>query len=472
MLHERAAHGRHRRQPPDAPGTLDPTHRGAKTTVVCAIYVILSFVWFHALWGHPTATMQAGADQFNFTWLLQWTPHAIVHLHNPLYTNSLNYPYGVNLLTNAGVVGLGVLFAPVTWLFGPVASFNLVETLSLATAAIGGYFFTLRLVRWRPAAFVSGLLFGFSPYEIGQTGHINLTFIVLLPLIFLMVHELVVRQQWPARRAGLTLGLLCVLQFFISSELLFDTVVVGAAAVIVVVALGRRHISDNLPYALQGTAWAAGIAAILLAYPVAFSLRGAGHISGPIQLVPQGYRADLFGLIVPDLHQQLAPAHFAQIASHYANSVSENGSYLGLTLVIILLAGTVLLWRRAIVRVVAITGIVAFILSLGSGLVVNAAPPASVSGFPLPERILADLPLLDNAIPARFSVFCALLAGLLLAVIFNELRDASVPNVAPMPGWSLVPAGARVWRSSPSIPAPTGRCREHRRAAVLHVRAR
>jgi hypothetical protein len=431
-------------------GALDSTGRVWKTTLVCAVYVVLSFAFFHQVWRHPTSTMQLGGDQFNFVWYLQSTASALTHLHNPLFSNALNYPYGANLVTDAGVTTLGVLFAPVTWLFGPVASFNAVETLSLATAAIGGYYFALRFVPWRPAAFVCGLLFGFSPYEIAQTGHIHVTFIVLIPLIFLMVHELVVRQSWPVRRAGLVLGLLCVLQFFISSELLFDAVVVGAVAVIVTAYFGRRLIRSKLDYAWRGAAWAAGLSAVLLVYPVLFSVAGPAHIHGPIQLVPQAYRADLLGIVVPDSHLALAPSHYAHIANNYANSATENGSYLGLTLLLILLVGTIALWRLVAVRVIAITGLVAFVFSLGSGLTVNAAPSASINGFPLPERILAELPLLDNAIPARFSLFCALLAGLLLAIVLSQLHDRSTGS---LPRASL-PFLVAVVALFPLIPAP------------------
>jgi hypothetical protein len=249
--------------------------------------------------------------------------------------------------------------------------------------------------------------------------------------------------------------LLCVLQFFISSELLFDTVIVGAVAVVVTVGLGRTLIRDKLAYAWRATAWAVGTAAALLGYPIAFALGGPAHISGMIQLVPQGYRADLFGLIVPDMHQQLAPAHWAAVASHYANSTTENGSYLGLTLLLVLLVGTIVLWRLAAIRVAVITAVGAFILSLGGGLVVNSAPGASITGFPLPGRILAKLPLIDNAIPARFSLFCVLLSGLLLAIILQHLHDTTAPRFPSVPSWAI-PLGAAVFALFPLIPAPPG----------------
>jgi len=397
-----------------------------KTMTVIAIYLAIAFLLFEKVWSNnPNIFIEPGGDQYNFTWFLGWVAWAITHFQNPLFSNYLNYPYGVNLVTNAGVVGLGVLFAPITLLFGPIASFNAVSTLALAGSAISGYFFALRFAPWRPAAFIAGLLFGFSPYEIGQAGggHIMLTFLVLPPLILLMLHEIVVLQRWRARSGGLVLGLLVVGQFFISTEILFDTILIGTVGVLIVVIVGYRSITDRFIHAISALVWSACIAMILLAYPLWFTLRGPGHISGLIQLIPQAYRADLAGLIVPDSRMLLAPHHLAMIANHFANGFTENGSYLGIVLVTALGVGTLLLWKSNVVKVAVISGATAYILSLGNGLVIKAAPPATDSGFPLPERIIAKLPLLDNAIPARFSMLTALFSALVLAVMIVRIHD-------------------------------------------------
>ncbi len=167
----------------------------------------------------------------------------------------------------------------------------------------------------------------------------------------------------------------------------------------------------------------ARVAVVLLAYPIWFALAGPGHISGPIQLVPQGYRADLLGAVVPDSIQRFAPTHLARIAANFSNSPSENGSYLGITLLAVLLVGTVALWRRtAVVRVASVLALFAFVLSLGAGLVVTGRPGAIATGFPLPERILTKLPVLANTIPARYALFVELFAALLLGVILDRLH--------------------------------------------------
>jgi hypothetical protein len=435
--------------------TLDPTGRVWKTALVVAVYALLGFAFFRHVWSHPSTTMQLGGDQFNFVWLLQSTANALSGLHNPFFSDHLNYPFGINLVANAGVVGLGTAFAPITWIFGPVASFNTVETLSLMASALGGYFFVLRWVSWRPAAFVGGLLYGFSPYVIAQTGHINLTFIVLPPLILLMVHEIVVRQMWPPRRSGVVLALLCVAQFFISSELLFDTVLVGAIAVGTVALFKRSGTASHVRPALHAFGWAVAVGAVLLAYPIWFALRGPAHINGLIQNIPQAYRANLPGPVVPDSRLLLAPSHFAHIANNFASSTAENGSYLGVTLLLVLLVGTIVLWRVLAVRVAAIVGAAAFLLSLGAGLAVSDEPSLNGSGLPLPGWILFRIPLLKNAIPARYALFSALFAALILAIVLDRLHQSSVTRGRSFP-WLMWtgPIALVAFALFPLIPEP------------------
>jgi hypothetical protein len=395
--------------------------------VAVVVYVVLAVGLFWPVWStHPSTVSEVGGDQFSTMWFLQWAAHSLLHGLNPFFSGYANHPFGVNLLTNTSVLLLGWVSTPITLAWGPVASFNVLITLALPASATAGYFFARRWVSWWPAAFVAGLLYGFSPYEISQSaGHLNLTFIVIPPLVFLVLHELAVRQQGRPGRWGVVLGLLATAQFFVSSEVLASTIVIGVVALAATAYFGRHQVRDRARYFLVGAAWAIGTAVVLLAYPLWFALRGPGSIGGAIQLVPQGYRADLLGPVVPDSLQRLAPHHLASVADHFANSITENGSYLGVTLLIVLAVGTVAYWRQSVlVRVAAITGVVAFVISLGAGLVVKGNPPGSASGFPLPERIFTKLPVLSNTIPVRYSVYTVLFAALLLAVILDRIHES------------------------------------------------
>jgi hypothetical protein len=413
------------------------------TALVVATYLVLAVVVYWQAWSLGIGShMQLGGDQFANVWFLRWTPFALLHGHNPFFTTYANYPFGVNLVTNTSAPLLGLLGMPVTLVAGSIATFNVLSTLALAGSATAGYLFARRWTSWRPAAWVGGLLYGFSPYEIGQaSGHLNLTFVVLPPLILLAVNEVVVRQEWGPRRAGVTLGLLVTAQFFISSEVLASTVIMGAVCVTTAGAVGRHSLGGHLRPAVAGSLWAAGVATVLLAYPVWFAVRGPGYISGPIQLVPEAYRADLFGLVYPGAFVWIAPSGLTRTSASFANSVVENGSYLGITVVLTVVVSVVVLWRRsAVVKVAAVSGGVAWILSLGGALVVRAAPGASLSGFPLPERVLAHLPLLSNTIPVRYSLYVALFASLLVALALDKIHT----RVAAHPGnaWLRTPLGS------------------------------
>lgn len=409
----------------EAPGTLRRSGGVAGATVAIGLYLLLAVVLFWKVWsGGPASVSELGGDQYAFMWLLEWTPFALTHGHSPFFSNYANYPLGVNLLTNTGIQLLGLLASPITWLWGSVASFNLLMTLAMPASATAGYFLALRWVSWRPAAFIGGLLYGFSPYEIGQSaGHLDLTFIVLPPLVLLVVHEICVVQRRSERLMGVLLGLLITAQFFISSEIMTSTLIITGIFLFTTCITERELLVDRLRRVLTGLAWGAVTATILLAYPVWFVLRGPAHISGPIQLVPQGYRADLAGLVVPDSLFRFAPAGLAKIADSFSNGTTENGSYLGITLLLTIVVGAGVLWRRSsIVRVGAITCVAAIVLSLGSGLVVKGNPPAAGTGIPLPERLLTKLPLLSNAIPARYGLYAGLFAALVLALILDHLH--------------------------------------------------
>jgi hypothetical protein len=409
------------------------TNRRRGAAFVCvAIYVILAVLAFWHVWhGHPTSDMQLGGDQWRNVWFLAWVPFALGHGLDPLFSGYANVPTGVNLLAGAGVPILGFVFAPVTLVWGPVATFNVISTVALAGSATTGFFLLRRLVGWTPAAFVGGLLYGFSPALVAQAmdGHINLSFELLPPLILLVLHDLLTTTGRHPVGRGALLGVLVSAQFFISSEILFDTAIVAVVGLVVGAVVGRHALSAGLSAARRGLPAAAVTAGVLLAWPVWFLVRGPAHVVGKLQLVPQAYRADVAGLAVPDSNQLLRIHGLLRHADHFSTATGENGAYLGITLLVILLLGVVWLHREPVVIVATITGIVVFVLSLGGALTLDRTPAITGSGgaagkVPLPEGVLSHLPLLENLVPGRLGIFVALCAAALLAVVLERLHGS------------------------------------------------
>ena len=396
------------------------------------LYLAGAFVVYWNVWSAgPSQHVQAGSDVVLNTWFLGWAPHALLHGLNPFFTTAANTPYGINVLDNTSELLLGTLATPVTVLFGPIVTFNLLMTVALAGSAASAYVLARRFTEWRPAAFAGGLLFGFSPYMIAQSfgTHIHLTFMIFPPLILLALHETLVRQRWNPYWCGLALAGLVVAQFFVSVEVFVTTAVTASVAVVAVVIVGRRSISTHAAYVARSLFVAGAAIAVLLAYPVWFLVAGPGHISGPIQLEPEAYRADLLGTVIPDLMQKLTPFGATRYGNQFAKSYTENGSYLGIPLLLALAVGVYWLRRRTQLLVTAVIGIAVFVLSLGGALALLHSPATNqygkaVGGLPLPEAVLSRLPVLSNLIPGRFAAYVALFAGLLLAMVLDALHDA------------------------------------------------
>ena len=172
---------------------------------------------------------------------------------------------------------LGVLGAPVTLACGAFGTTTLLFTLAFPVSALSAYALISRWVRWRPAAFAGGLLYGFSPSLVAQGGsHLNLVFVPLPPLIFLVLDEVASgrpRRAWPW---AVALASLCAAQFLISAEILLSAAVVGAIGLGVAAAVNRDAARERRKFVTRAIGIAAATTALLLAYPLWLLAAGPG----------------------------------------------------------------------------------------------------------------------------------------------------------------------------------------------------
>ncbi|MGH9046393.1 MAG: hypothetical protein ACRDVW_03660 [Acidimicrobiales bacterium] len=426
--------------------------------LVVVAYCVLAVICFWDLWTKGLShTYLYENDGIQMMWFLNWVPYALGHGLNPFHSALVNVPHGVNLLQQTSSEFLGLVLSPVTVLFGATATFNFGETLALAGSATSMYFVVRRFIDWRPAAFLAGLLYGFGPYEIGQgSAHLNLSFVVLPPIILLLAHDIAVKGDGRARRRGVVLALLLVAEFFTSTEIFVTTTMMGILLVAAIALWGRRWFLQRLATAARGFAWAIGIAVVVLAYPAWYALAGPEHVNGAIQVTAL-IRADLFGLFVPDGLMHFAPSSFVSMANRFAGNWNENGSYLGFTLIALLVAGIVWLRRRTEVQVVAVLGLIALVFSFGQKLVIRSAPTALPNGaavgkVALPWDLVAHVPILRNLLPARFSLYVTMAVAFVLATIteclYQRARDRRGTLAA-----TLVPTGLAAVALFPLVPA-------------------
>ena len=111
------------------PGTPASLH-----VLAVAAYLALSLVWWAHVWfgGNPAHAITCNCgDTTEQVWWLEWLPWAISHGHNPFLTNTIWARFGgVNAMSNTSWMVPAAILAPVTELFGPVASFNVANLLA------------------------------------------------------------------------------------------------------------------------------------------------------------------------------------------------------------------------------------------------------------------------------------------------------------------------------------------------------
>jgi hypothetical protein len=404
-------------------------------------------------------------DPDEMTWFLAWTPWALLHGHSFLFTHALDSPQGVNLANNTSVPFLGLLAAPITFAFGPIAAINVLLRLAIAASATASYFVFRRWCSGETGPFFGGLIFGFSPALLSHLhsyGHLDLVFVPLIPIMIALLDELVVRQQRSPRRVGLLLGVVAAAQYLISAELFADTLLLGALGIVWLACRNPRHVRDHIRYALAGAGLGLAVFAVLAGYPIYMALFGPDHLRGPVQAIShlQAFRTDLAESVVPDARQLLFPHSLAQLSAatlgpvSHAGGGAELGGYLGLPLLLTTAVVAVVARRTAVIKVAALLAVASFIASLGSRLQIAG----HITTVPLPEVVLAKLPLFDNVVPARFSIFVALFVALALAVGIDrvltlEHRQHKLRLITY--GLVLVGLGASVATLAPRLPVST-----------------
>src|SRR6185312_12845199 len=150
-----------------------------------------------------------------------------------------------------------------------------------------------------------------------------------------------------------------------------------------------------LPGLAAGVAIAAVVALAFTAYLLWLQFRGPQSVpNGPFS--PAFFSADLAGIFT------ISPLSLAgnQDASVLVTSPAEYTSFFGWPLVLVIAGTTMWLWRRPAVVASAITAMVMCALALGPEINVNH----HATGHSGPYKLIADLPILDNALPTRFAL--------------------------------------------------------------------
>ena len=375
-----------------------------------AYLVLAIFIWSNVWITNPGSTTTCGCgDSAGAIWVMEWPIYAMTHGQSLLYSTFMNHPTGINLVANPGVLALSLPLAPVTWLFGPIASLNVALTLAPVLSALAMFLLLRRWVSWAPAAFFGGLFYGFCPFILVSLtqGWVNLGMAVFPPLIALCLDDLLLRRRHRPERVGVVLGLLLVLQFFVSTEVLLIVAifaVVGVGFIVAYTALqSARILANNARHALVGLATGAATATLLLAYPLWFAVAGPAHFNGVIW--PNGFPQP-YSTVVLKYFVHPAPAYEGSFLSLFWRQLGGyqgaplSFQYFGAGVLVVLVVGLVL-WRRD--RTLCFFAAITFLSA--------ALSLAHVS----------SIPLLENLLPGRFVLITYFSAAVMLSLIVDHI---------------------------------------------------
>jgi hypothetical protein len=354
-------------------------------------------LYLHETWlPRGQIPFSASSDQVQEVWYVGWLAHAVSHLQNPFFTTAINYPHGVNLMTNTASPLLGVLFAPLTWLAGPLATYVVLLELGFTLSALSAAVCARRLgLGWWRAWFL-GAVFGFCANRIVEgTIHIFLAFDVTMPWVFYGAIRFW-QGQWSPRRFGVTVGVLLAADFLISTERV--GMELYALGIIVLLDLINHRTWQRLRDIVAGYAIAAAVLGVLACVPIWYFFFGPQSISGMPHNLATFKNTSLSQLIQPGPYALFAPFGGSSLGSSALQGIWNSTPFLGLPALALAVVGIVRNWRDPLTRGVTIVTLFFLMLTLGSTVEI---PLIHVSVW-TPERLLPNLPLAQDILPFRF----------------------------------------------------------------------
>lgn len=396
------------------------------------IFLGISLIYF----GIPIVTHLAtryvgqGEDPIQYVNAMLWWPWAILHGHNPFIDHWLWAPVGQSLLWVTSVPSISLALSPVTLSLGPVASYNIAMILGPAMSAFSMYLLLGFITKRYSLQLFAAYMFGFSTYTLGQTlGHLHLIWnfpIPLLVMIAIRVYRTFEKQEKP--RAGLRILAIVLIVFLFGASVELVTTFSFTSSIFMLIAwlvIKRTKIADERREILISTfrstlLWLAStyvVSLVLLSPMILFMLLHRFYTGYPNN--PTIFSSDLLNYFVPT-DVTIGGRYFTKLATTFSGNWSEQGAYLGIPFIALVVLSATLLREKIWARITVITLAVVAIFTLG--------PVLHIAGhrlIPLPWAVIMHIPFIKDALPTRLTMYVSLLSSLIVAMGLDSLLAVS-----------------------------------------------
>jgi hypothetical protein len=352
-----------------------------------------------------------GSDPSDFMWFMVWWPYAIAHRINPFVTHAMYAPGGLNLAWSTTIPLASLLLGPITATFGPVVAYNILSIAGPALAAWTAFILCRYVSRSYWPALLGGYIFGFSSYMLAQTlgGHLVLTLVFPVPLALYIAARSLDRTLKPSI-SGALMGVTLAVQFFLSVEIFAIFTVFGVMAIML--ALGftlgedRRWVAKILTPIVGAYALTLLLVGPYLYFMLAYPGPKAESWGASL------FSADALNFMIPTTVNALGGLHALRVISaKFQGNIFESGAYAGPALIALVLAYAWRHWREPFGKLLVDSLVIIWVLSLG--------PILHVGGkwlSPLPGKLFSVLPLLDKALPTRFTMYAFLIVAMITSL--------------------------------------------------------
>jgi len=437
----------------------------ARHPVTVHLAVLTGFIAAGIAVSWPRATYLAGRlpatrDAGSYVWGFWWMARQIEHLGNPWFTRSIAAPVGAQLGLHALMPLPGAAMMPVTIVFGPSASYNL---LCIALPGLMCYAMYRAGRLWLPSqagAFAAGAFFGLSSMLAWRSWyHLNLAAGALfLPLALEAAVRLTRRPGW---RRAVILGLVVGAALLTDQEMSVLVLILAGAALLPW--LLRRPAAGGLALVARAriAALAAGVALVAASPQIIAVIQQSrsGGAAFPPRVLGMSYLGN--DVIFPrmfELSPRVRDFGLSGLrALTYGGRTGDGIPTYGLVLTVLVVLGLLAARRRRGAWLLALLWLGCAVLALGPVLRIGNhvyVPDAEtlggvrVSGV-MPYTWFVRIPgLAGFREPARILMLGMVPAGLLAGAAVNWLRYHAAPVIIVVAVLGVLEAG---WSGNPGI---------------------
>jgi hypothetical protein len=398
----------------------------------------------------------ASRDSASYTWGFWWVARQVTHLQNPWFTDHMAAPVGVDLGFHSLMPLPSVLLIPVTLLFGPGISYNLLVTVIPGLLCYAMYRAARLWLRSATGAVAAGAFFGLSSMLTQQAWyHIN----IAAGALFLPVAlEASVRlRRSPGRKQATILGLV------MAAAVLTDQESSVLAAIVVALVLLPWLLRRPAPARLWPAALAVGIG-LMVASPQIIAMIAEIRVGGltiPARLLAVSYKQ--YGIGLPGMFTptpRVVNFGLGALASPFLHGRDNEGMPMfGTVLTVLALLGVVAAHRRFSAWKLAALWVGCAILALGTSLWIGMhqyLPLASVwhgvrVSDLMPYTWFVRIPGLSSFREAdRLAILGLMPAALLAGAAVEWARYHAKPLLVVVLALGVLEAG--YWGNYPGIP--------------------